>query len=106
MSYITRDFPIEFVNAIVHKEVQGKKPINTPLVGSVFRVLTNQTHHCSVLKKQFKMLNGRKPPPALTVQVAFLLLQKGVKCGNYTFHGHKVSLAIERGKADLQLCLQ
>jgi hypothetical protein len=27
LSYITRDFPIEFVNAIVHKEVQGKKPI-------------------------------------------------------------------------------
>jgi len=27
MPYITRDFPIEFVNAIVHKEVQGKKPI-------------------------------------------------------------------------------
>jgi len=25
---------------------------------------------------------------------------------SYTFHGHKVSLAIERGKADLQLCLQ
>ena len=24
MPYITRDFPIEFVNAIVHKEVQGK----------------------------------------------------------------------------------
>jgi hypothetical protein len=28
MPYITRDFPIEFVNAIVHKEVQGKKPIH------------------------------------------------------------------------------
>jgi len=27
-------------------------------------------------------------------------------CDEYTFHGHKVSLAIERGKADLQLCLQ
>lgn len=27
MPYITRDFPIEFVNATVHKEVQGKKPI-------------------------------------------------------------------------------
>lgn len=27
MPYIERDFPIEFVNAIVHKEVQGKKPI-------------------------------------------------------------------------------
>ncbi len=24
MPYITRDFPIEFVNAIVHKEGQGK----------------------------------------------------------------------------------
>ena len=27
MRYLGRDFPIEFVNAIVHKEVQGKKPI-------------------------------------------------------------------------------
>jgi adenine-specific DNA methylase len=27
MPYITRDFPIEFVNTIVHKETQGKKPI-------------------------------------------------------------------------------
>lgn len=27
MPYITRDFPIEFVNAIAHKEVRGKKPI-------------------------------------------------------------------------------
>ena len=27
MPYITRDFPIEFVNAIVHREVQGKKSI-------------------------------------------------------------------------------
>ena len=27
MPYTTRDFPIEFVNAIVHKEMQGKKPI-------------------------------------------------------------------------------
>jgi hypothetical protein len=25
--YITRDFPIEFVNATVHKGVLGKKPI-------------------------------------------------------------------------------
>jgi uncharacterized protein YuzE len=30
MPYITRDFPIEFVNTIVHKEVQGKKPIYGP----------------------------------------------------------------------------
>jgi len=28
MPYITRDFPIEFVNAIVHKEMPGKKSIN------------------------------------------------------------------------------
>jgi hypothetical protein len=27
MPHITYNFPIEFVNAIVHKEVQGKKPI-------------------------------------------------------------------------------
>jgi len=47
-------------------------------VGSVFRVLTNQTHHRSVLKKQFKMLNGRKPP-LLTAQVAFFGIAKGVE---------------------------
>lgn len=27
MLYITRDFPVEFVTTIVHKEAQGKKPI-------------------------------------------------------------------------------
>jgi len=27
MPYITRDFHIELIKAIVHKEVQGKKPI-------------------------------------------------------------------------------
>jgi len=45
MPYITRDFPIEFVNAIVHKEVQGKKPIYNlhrwwaRRVGTTFRMI-------------------------------------------------------------------
>ena len=45
MPYITRDFPIEFVNAIVHKEVQGKKPIYNlhrwwaRRVGTTFRMM-------------------------------------------------------------------
>ena len=45
MSYIARDFPIEFVNAIVHKEVQGKKPIYNlhrwwaRRVGTTFRMI-------------------------------------------------------------------
>ncbi len=45
MPYITRDFPIEFVNAIVHKEVQGKKPIYNlhrwwaRWVGTTFRMM-------------------------------------------------------------------
>jgi adenine-specific DNA methylase len=45
MPYIERDFPIEFVNAIVHKEVQGKKPIYNlhrwwaRRVGTTFRMM-------------------------------------------------------------------
>jgi len=43
-------------------------------------LLTSQTHHHSVLKKQFKIPDGRKPP-ALIAQVAFLVLPKDAKCG-------------------------
>ncbi len=45
MPYLERDFPIEFVNAIVHKEVQGKKPIYNlhrwwaRRVGTTFRMM-------------------------------------------------------------------
>jgi hypothetical protein len=51
LSYITRDFPIEFVNAIVHKEVQGKKPIYNlhrwwaRRVGTTFRMMLPPRPH-------------------------------------------------------------
>jgi adenine-specific DNA methylase len=45
MPSIERDFPIEFINAIVHKEVQGKKPIYNlhrwwaRRIGTTFRMM-------------------------------------------------------------------
>jgi len=87
LSYITRDFLIEFVNAIVHKEGQGKKPVYNlhrwwaRRMGTTFRMilLTALSRELDPVEQTSATATSARSttkPPASTAQVAFCLAKR------------------------------